>query len=94
MGHVNIHVESMNMIIYLPKILSDKQYKWFKDNRRLLSKFGLSVASIEEDGNIKHIENDEYEMKSGINKLYRELKKKELLKKKIRLSEENNIKKM
>lgn len=94
MGHVNIHVEGMNMIIYLPKILSDKQYKWFKDNRRLLSKFGLSVASIGEDGNIKHIENDEYEMKSGINKLYRELKKKELLKKKIILNEENDIKKL
>lgn len=94
MGHVNIHVEGMNMLIYLPKILSDKQYKWFKDNRILLSKFGLSIASIEEDGNIRHIESGEYEMKSGINKLYRELKKKELLKKKFILNAENNIKKM
>lgn len=94
MGYANIHVEGMNMFIYLPKILSDKQYKWFKDNRSLLSRFGLSIASIGEDENIKHIENDEYEMKGGINKLYRELKKKELLKKRLILGEENNIKKL
>lgn len=82
------------MLIYLPKILSDEQYKWFKDNRRLLSKFDLSIASIGQDGIVKHIEKDEYETQSGINKLYRELKKKELLKKKISLAGENNTKKM
>lgn len=94
MGHVSIHVEGMNMIIYLPKILSDKQYKWFKDNRRLLSRFSLSITSICENDDIKYIENNEYEMKSSINRLYRELKKKELLKKKYILEEENDIKKM
>lgn len=94
MGQVNIHVEGMNMLIYLPKILSDRQYEWFKNNRKLLTKFRISIASIDEDDIIRHIENNEFEMKSGINKLYRELKKKELLKKKSILDKENNIKKM
>ncbi len=94
LGHVNIHVEKRSMIVYIPEILSDKQYKWFKDNRSLLSKFDLSIVSLGENEIVKHIENNECETKSVINKLYRELKKKELLKRKLSLTEENNIKKM
>lgn len=84
----------MNMFIYLPKVLSDNQYKWFKENRSLLSKFNLLLASIQEDSTVKNIENDDYEMKSGINRLYKELKKKELLKKRIALQSNIDIKKL
>ena len=94
MGYPNIHVEGMSMLIYLPKLISDSQYKWFKDNRKLLSRFRLIIASVQEDDNIKYIEDSEYEPKSIINKFYKELKKKELLKKRMLLEDENNIKKM
>lgn len=94
LGHISIHIENMNMFIYLPKVLSDNQYKWFKENRSLLSKFNLLLASIQEDSTVKNIENDDYEMKSGINRLYKELKKKELLKKRIALQSNIDIKKL
>lgn len=94
LDNVSIHVENMIMIIYLPQILSDEQAKWFKNNRRLLSKFSLAILSIQEDESIKHIEEDEDESKSVLNRLYREIKKKELFKKKHTLenSKTNTIK--
>lgn len=96
LGYPNIHVENRNMLIYLPKILSDEQNRWFKDNSGLLSRFKLHVMSIQTNGDLLDLSDlNEYDnsyCKYG--DLKRELRKKELIKQKMELENNSNAKKM
>lgn len=90
-GYVNIHVSNKIMIIYLPMYLSEEQYKWFKDNMGLLSKFIISVSSEQLDGSFKSLRNEDNEEKyTKLNALKRELKRKMLLKEKNNMIGDNN----
>ena len=49
---MNIHFEDRFALVYLPYTISDNQYKYIKENLKILSKFSLSMASLNQNGEI------------------------------------------
>lgn len=95
LGYSSIHVCGDTTLIYLPAILSDNQYKWFIDNKKLLSKSSLNVISIQIDNTIKDLsDNKKKKYSCKFSDLKRELKIKKLLKEKLELEAKKTIKKM
>lgn len=60
-GCMNIHFEDKFALVYLPYTISDNQYKYIKENLKILSKFSLSMASLNQNGEIDTYDNTDEE---------------------------------
>lgn len=94
LGYPNIHVENRNMLIYLPRFLSDEQNNWFMENKGILSKFKLHILSIQFDNSVRDLSmyNVDGRLSCNVGDLKKELKRKEFFKQS--LEETKDIKKM
>lgn len=80
-----IIIDSNEIIVYLPLILTKEQYAWFIKYREDIIKMNINIVSIEYKNNdyeFKHINNHSNSEKA-INKLYSELDKKLIKEKEV-----------